>query len=659
MLLRHKFFLATSLLTSIPLLVLLFVVVERAEQEVKAGLENRLQSALEKMGSELDILLNHQTSMARGLASVPAVKRFAASSVAENRVGYQFAAESLENFFLNYQHAVPSIQALRFMAPTGHTLVKIKEGQAIRAQRREQDMKWLFVADQSNKRFFKQAMKSKRDVTLSDFELGRVTVDADFCPAMVRYSVKVYDELDALEGILVVNIWGTQVDARVEASLGGYPGKPYIVELNDNDSARDGIYLYHPDNSYRFANQVGSQHRLSNELSTEEWAYLRDKPAGSIFRNDGRMLFFKHFTPDNEKESRWALIIETTSETVLAPINNMRRSIWYMLAVVLFLGLVAATWWAMRLARPINQLATTIKRYANGDHSVRYEGQSGDEIGTAGRAFNYLTESLEQAERERDEAEKAVRQSERLAAVGQMAAGIGHEINNPLMNIMSLAALLEKELEGKDEQMHSDIKLLMTEGRRCARIVQGILNFAREGTPSYQAFDMTKLLHDTVDLLRHRLEVEKLQVEVQIADALTMVGDPNLLQQVFVNVLLNAIQAVPGGSVIQIKARQDGENIFVEILDNGPGINDANLSQVLDPFFTTKPEGDGTGLGLSVSYGIVKEHGGEIRLENRAEGGVRVLVQLPIDADAQRDLERDLKQELEQEQPRVEVANAN
>jgi signal transduction histidine kinase len=111
--------------------------------------------------------------------------------------------------------------------------------------------------------------------------------------------------------------------------------------------------------------------------------------------------------------------------------------------------------------------------------------------------------------------------------------------------------------------------------------------------------------------------------------------------------------------MIQINARQDGENIYVEVLDNGPGINDVNLSQVLDPFFTTKPEGDGTGLGLSVSYGIVKEHGGDIQLENRTEGGVRVLIQLPVDAEAQHDLERDLTQELEEEQPRVEVANAN
>ena len=646
---RHKFFIAIALITGIPLLLLLFVVIERAESEIKTSLESELHGTLNKMSGELELLLNDQRSIARGLSRVPAIKQFAVVAKQNNDLTYRQTAEGMEQFFLNYQHAVPSIQALRFIDTQGRTLVKIKEGKAIPAKKIDGNDKRMFIADQSNRSFFQQAWKSSNDVTMSDFELGQVSVDADFCPAMVRYTVKLKDEVDAIDGFLVVNMWGTQVDSTVKASIGGYSGNPYIVELNDKDPDRDGIYLYHHDNTVRFANQLKTDHRFSKTLSDQEWAYLKSEVSGSIYQDSGRMLFFEKFMPDSQKHTQWALIIETDSDTVLAPINKLRWSIWFMLAFVLFVGLLIARWSATKLTNPVNELARIIKRYADGDEKVRYQGLGKDEIGTAGRAFNYLTENLEQAERERDKAERAVRQSERLAAVGQMAAGIGHEINNPLMNIMSLAALLKKELKEKDEQMHNDITLLMKEGRRCARIVQGILNFARESTPTYQSINMKNLVEDTIELLQHRIDSENLAIEVEADPDVDIVGDPNLLQQVFVNVLLNAIQASPAGSTIALRLTDNGERVCVDVLDSGPGINDINLSQVLDPFFTTKPEGGGTGLGLSVSYGIVKDHGGDIRLENRSEGGVRVLICLPREAN-----------QLEQEENKpLEAVNAN
>ena len=650
--LRHKLFIAIALLTSIPLLVLLFVVVERAEQEIETRVESELHGTLAKMEGELKLLINDQRALARGLARVPALKQFATTAMQADHPDFRRASESLEQFFLNYQHAVPSIQALRFIDPNGLTLVKVKEGKPVPARRVDDERNRLFVADQSNKRFFKQAIASAQDVTMSDFELGQVTLDADFCPAMVRYTVKVRDEVDTLMGFLVINMWGSQVDSTVEAALGGHPGQPYIVEINDAEPARDGIYLYHPDTNFRFANQLGTEHRLSRELSAEEWAYLKSHKEGSIYRANGQMLFFKKFVPAEGKPAQWALVIETDADTVLAPIIHMRNSIWLLLAVLLFIGLVVARWSATRLAQPVNELAGLIKTYADGNRKVRFEGKGRDEIGTAGRAFNYLTESLERSERARDQAEQAARQSERLAAVGQMAAGIGHEINNPLMNIMSLAGLLEKELRETDEQMHSDIELLIKEGRRCARIVQGILNFARASTPAYRRFDMQQLIDDTVSLMHHRMQSAEIELEMECKGDLELVGDPNLLQQVLVNVLLNSIQASPAHSHIHLHAWGEEDDIYLEISDDGPGINNANLSQVLDPFFTTKQEGEGTGLGLSVSYGIIKEHDGDIRLENRREGGVKVTIRIP------RESSRDAEvQETDESQESSEAVN--
>lgn len=632
--LRHKFFLILSLLTAVPLLILLFGVVDRMESEVRSRTDKELHVTLDKMADEVNLILENQKSIARGLAHVPAVRHFASMIVKpinsdKTAEEYQRRADELETFFLNYAHVVPSIQALRFIDTNGKTLVKVKEGKPVEPKIFDEDYKRYFVADQSNKNFFKYAVGVEHDVVMSDFELGQVTVDADFCPAMVRYSAPVKDEVERSEGLIVVNMWGTRLDSTVEASLGGYPGNAYIVEIND-DKSRDGIYLYHRDTSKRFGNQLRSQYRFSSEITPDEWQYIKThQKRGSLYRSDGRMIFYRSLSPfETRPTTTWILMIDADSKTVFAPIENMRKSIWLLLGVLLVASVLISVWASWRLSRPVYELANVITRYADGDHRVRYEDTRQDEIGIAGKAFNYLTAGLEKAENERDKAEQLARQSERLASVGQLAAGIGHEINNPLMNIMSLASLVEDAVKGNPE-LTSDIKLLQKEGQRCAQIVQGILSFARENKPDFKEFNMSQLIEETLNLLQHRIETAEITVVSELEHDLYMTGDPNQLQQVLVNIILNAVQASNSGGVIHVKSYREGRNVAVEILDTGAGIKNEDLNKVFDPFFTTKSEGEGTGLGLSVSYGIVKHHGGTLRLENNRNSGLRVVILLP------------------------------
>jgi two-component system NtrC family sensor kinase len=198
-----------------------------------------------------------------------------------------------------------------------------------------------------------------------------------------------------------------------------------------------------------------------------------------------------------------------------------------------------------------------------------------------------------------------------------------------LMNIMSLATLIEDVVKD-DEQAASDLKLLQKEGQRCARIVQGILSFARESKPHCHEFDISQLIEETLRLLRHRIESAEITMVVELQPELRIIGDSNQLQQVLVNVILNAVQASSQNGKIYIKSYKDIDYVAVEIIDTGAGITQANLAKVFDPFFTTKSEGEGTGLGLSVSYGIVKHHGGTIHLENINEAGLRVVILLPF-----------------------------
>ena len=626
--LRQKFFIVLSLITAVPLLVLLFGVVDRMETELSGRTEKELHVTLNKMADELTLILENQKSIAKGLTYVPVVRAFA--SVVGKPVGqgvsaeeYQRRADELEQFFLSYQRMVPSIQALRFIDTSG---------KPVEAKLKDSEFHRLYVADQSYKNFFKYTMDVNKDVVMSDFELGQVTAGADFCPAMVRYSAQIKDEVERLEGMVVVNMWGSRLDSTIEASLGGYPGIAYVVEISD-DKQRDGIYLYNRDSKKRFGNQLHTNYRFSNAIGQQNWQKIKHGLThGSLFLSDGRMLFYRILKPyPSRPGTEWALLIQTDSKTLFAPIDKVRKSIWLLLGLLLIVSLLLSVWAAWQLAKPVNSLAKVITDYADGDHSARYHDIRHDEIGSAGNAFNYLASSLEDAENERDKAEKNARQSERLASVGQLAAGIGHEINNPLMNIMSLAALVEEAVKD-DAQAVSDLKLLQKEGQRCARIVQGILSFARESKPHYHKFDMSQLVEDTLKLLWHRIENADISMQTELAPELYIVGDSNQLQQVLVNVILNAVQASPQHGIIQIKSYKDIDYVAVEIIDAGTGIAKNDLAKVFDPFFTTKSEGEGTGLGLSVSYGIVKHHGGTIHLENLNGAGLRVVILLPFRA---------------------------
>lgn len=631
--LRHKFFIAISLLTTLPLLILQFGVVERMAQEVQLRTEYELNASLDKMAGELKLILNNQKSIANGLSRVPAVRQFANRVLTSSKGNiYNQHALNLEHFFLNYQHSVPSIQALRFIDPSGKTLVKVKEGKPIEAKKYDVKNKRAYIANQSIKQFFKEAIQSadQGKVVISDFELGQVTFGADFCPSMVRYSVPVRDELDQLQGLLVVNMWGTRLDSAVKTTMKAYPANSYIVEINKN-KLRDGIYLYHPDTKKRFANQLNTNFRFTNEVSADEWKEMQFIDSfGSTFHADGRMFFYKAISPFQDRDTKWLLLIEASSEKIFESVNNMRRSIWLLVGTLVVVSLLLAVWASGRLTTPVHRLAEIIHKFADGERGVRYQGGVNDEVGSAGNAFNYLTTTLEQTEKEREKAVRAACQSERLAALGQMAAGIGHEINNPLMNIMSLATLVEDTLEENQSDAKNDILLLRKEGQRCARIIQGILNFARENEPSYKPFDFSELIKETLELLHHRIESSEIKLVTNIEEDLIMEGDAGMLQQVLVNVLLNAIQASTKNAEILIDAKKQGEKLSVDIIDHGEGIQGKDFSKIFDPFFTTKSEGEGTGLGLSVSYGIIKHHGGSISIDNMKDAGVKVNITLPV-----------------------------
>jgi two-component system NtrC family sensor kinase len=220
-------------------------------------------------------------------------------------------------------------------------------------------------------------------------------------------------------------------------------------------------------------------------------------------------------------------------------------------------------------------------------------------------------------------------QSEKMSAVGQLIAGVAHELNNPLTAILGYAQLLESE--GLDDRAADFVRKLFKQAQRTHRVVQNLLSFARQRTPQKQEVDIRKIIDETLALRDYDFKVNNILLERDTPHEVPSVtADPHQLEQVFLNIINNAVDAIlEGGKGGRLKVRihtSDGQ-LRVEFLDSGVGIKDPN--RIFDPFYTTKTVGKGTGLGLSICYGIIKEHGGDITAHNRPEGGAVVEVRLP------------------------------
>jgi two-component system NtrC family sensor kinase len=219
-------------------------------------------------------------------------------------------------------------------------------------------------------------------------------------------------------------------------------------------------------------------------------------------------------------------------------------------------------------------------------------------------------------------------QSEKMSAVGQLIAGVAHELNNPLTAILGYAQLLESA--GLDPRSADYVRKLFKQAQRTHRVVQNLLSFARQRKPQKQEVDLRKVLEESLTLREYDLRVNNVTVDREIPDDVpSVVGDPHQLEQVFLNIINNALDAMVesnGGGSLRVRMFKKDNSVCVEFDDSGPGIKDPN--RIFDPFYTTKQVGKGTGLGLSICYGIVKEHGGEIVARNREEGGATIAVRL-------------------------------
>ena len=299
------------------------------------------------------------------------------------------------------------------------------------------------------------------------------------------------------------------------------------------------------------------------------------------------------------------------------------------------------------LTLPIHQLMEGIQRMAKGQLGTRIGLERGDEISKLAQAFNQMASDLQEAQqkviRETEsklELERNLRRSEKLATIGQLASELAHEIGTPLNIIGGRAELSQKRLEDK-EAIKKNLNIIAGQTEKITKIIQHLLGFVRKKKPEKTSLNVHSVLDITLDFLDQKIEKQKVRVERNLmADPPSVQGDPDQLQQVFLNLFLNALQALPGGGTLRLSTSSnwitrgglgDRSRRYLEVAveDTGTGMGKEVMENIFQPFFTTKTEERGTGLGLTVSQGIIQEHDGWIEVESEVGKGSSFKIYLP------------------------------
>ncbi|MEP6849845.1 MAG: ATP-binding protein [Acidobacteriota bacterium] len=284
------------------------------------------------------------------------------------------------------------------------------------------------------------------------------------------------------------------------------------------------------------------------------------------------------------------------------------------------------------ISRPLQRITLAAVQVTNGEYGTRVDlRKSKDEIGLLADSFNEMSAKMAaDIKRLQDLNEQLVR-TEKLAAMGTLAAGVAHEVNNPLASISSLIQMIRTEGDTTDDTKEK-LKLIASQIDRISRVTKDMTDFARAQPPARQSADINAIILTSLRLARFDESFRRLDIEIDLGtDIRHISADIDQLQQVFLNLLLNARDAMPRGGRLTIGSRELGHECVVTVSDNGSGIDATKLNQIFDPFFTTKPGGKGTGLGLAVCYGIVTAHGGTIEAIPGEPRGTRFVVKLPVE----------------------------
>jgi len=295
--------------------------------------------------------------------------------------------------------------------------------------------------------------------------------------------------------------------------------------------------------------------------------------------------------------------------------------------VLMFFSMAYLTGFIVRaVLRPLRRFVAYTDRIGSGDYSpILPTRKYRDEFSNLAIALNQMMIELKVRQEQ-------LLQSAKMAAVGSLTSGIAHELNNPLNNIgITTESLIDGFEDYPDEEKLRMLEQIYTQVERASGTVRNLLDFTRKEHPTFTRVSVGQIVESTAKLVRNELGLGEIGLRLDLDDGLPEIrGNPRQLEQVFLNLFLNSIQAMPDGGTLSVRAEVDDESVRVDVTDTGVGIPEEHLDMLFDPFFTTKETGQGTGLGLSVSYSIIEKHQGRITVESEVGKGTTFSVFLPV-----------------------------
>lgn len=640
---RSHIFISVFLATVVPLLALALAASYYSEYSYQREIKREIFTSLNSITIEITHEIQNTQNLVLGISRASAINSFIPilTSIAndENHPSIRLLRRKVNRYLEGFQTIIPGKFTIRVLDFRGDTLVKVTNNKTSQAQ--YESLQGInYVEHQiSTPSFIKTLEKLPRN-EVSFLALPHHALENENATKqLLDYAVPLYDNKNNWLGSLVVTLSGAQLDHIINNVTRLYKGKLLVSENNPENSNRHGLILYDEKNTLNISQERSSLLTLPHELSSSLFSESIQNTEGIVTQN-GALIYYSEFFPYPNRLVGWVVATQIDKNILTAPFANNRIAIWLFAITALLFTLIMTSFAVRKISQPICNLAFQLKSFADGKYDQRANTQQSiSEIKALSSSFNYMADNFVHTQSERDKAQKMALQNNKLASIGQMAAGIGHEINNPLNNILSYSKLISRtiakdsdKLETKNlTSLQKDIDSLRDETLRASEIIKGILNFARQMPPQLGNFSIKTWLEKSILLVQQTAKSQHIKINLNYEGDDVYEGDQAQLQQVIINLLLNSIQASENDDIININVKCDKDQIEVEIQDFGCGIKNEDLNNIYDPFFSTKEEGEGSGLGLSVSLGIIESHQGNLIITNNPKNmkGTTATLTLP------------------------------
>ncbi len=445
---------------------------------------------------------------------------------------------------------------------------------------------------------------------------------------LIRYTTKVFGKHGEPKGVIYIDLNGVEIFN----SLSVAPKRQAASFITWS-----GNFIYNP--NFDFKQTLPPKRpvmNISEELSESAVKQVLSGKPGTWSDDTDYLVAFTPVFPQVGNYKLFYVVLDRYSKKKMAPILQHIKKRYYTTGfAVIFLCIIVAGAVSFMLTRNIGKLREGVEKFRHRQLGFRLNIRSGDEIESLAKAYNLMAEalqdysvSLEKKVEERSQqikqVERKLMQSEKLAAIGLLAAGVAHEINNPISIIITRLELIQKSLaRGNTSALKKDLDVLHNHATRIGKITGNLLAFSRESANMVEAVDLNSAVARVMSLVEPSMKRKGVKLDRFLADGLPFVSAGRSgMEQVIYNIVYNAYQATDAGGKITIKTALNGKgDVELVVADTGSGIPKEDIKNIFDPFFTTKEVGEGTGLGLSITYGIVEDFGGSIKVESSPESG--------------------------------------